>query len=336
VARLGGRYSGADATGRGLAILFLVLATLFWAVNYVVGAAALAEFSPIELTAARWVLAAPVLLLLAAIIERPDWRRVARALPRLALLGVVGVAGYNLLLYSALQFISPSGAALVNAANPGLILLGGALLARARLRRATVAGLLLGSVGVLIVLIAGGDHPLALTAGPGEGLMLLAIVAWTVYSLAGRWVADIPPITATAVQAAVIAVLCSPIALAMPGPAHDGITEAGILALLVVAALPSVGSYLLWNSALRVIPAGEAGLFLNLITVFVVVIGLFVGSVPSPADLLGGAMILAGVFIGQRSALRSAGRSPSRSPVSPVDSEGSGARDEPGRRIDSD
>lgn len=317
----GGRRTNARGTGRRSAILFLVLATLFWAINYVVGAAALAEFSPLELTASRWVLAAPVLLILAAVIERPDWRRVARALPRLAVLGLIGVAGYNLLLYTALQFTTPSGAALVNAANPGLILLGGALLARTRLRGAAVAGLLLGFVGVMIVLVAGGDHPLAVSAGPGEGLMVLAIVAWTVYSLAGRWVSDVPPITATAVQASVIAVLCTPVAAVVPGPAHDGVTASGLIALLVVAALPSVGSYLLWNSALRVIPAGEAGLFLNLITVFVVVIGLFLGSVPSPADLIGGAMILAGVFIGQRSALTT---------------QRSGAREEPGRRMTGD
>ncbi len=317
----GGQRTNARGTGRRSAILFLVLATLFWAINYVVGAAALAEFSPLELTASRWVLAAPVLLILAAVIERPDWRRVARALPRLAVLGLIGVAGYNLLLYTALQFTTPSGAALVNAANPGLILLGGALLARTRLRGAAVAGLLLGFVGVMIVLVAGGDHPLAVSAGPGEGLMVLAIVAWTVYSLAGRWVSDVPPITATAVQASVIAVLCMPVAAVVPGPAHDGVTASGLIALLVVAALPSVGSYLLWNSALRVIPAGEAGLFLNLITVFVVVIGLFLGSVPSPADLIGGAMILAGVFIGQRSALAT---------------QRSGAREEPGRRMTGD
>lgn len=302
---MGGTGEQETSTGRrSVAVSFLVVATLFWAINYVVGAAALAEFSPLELTAARWVLAAPVLLVLAAAIERPDWRRVLRALPRLAALGLIGVAGYNLLLYSALQFTTPSGAALVNAANPGLILLGGALLARTRLRGATVAGLLLGLAGVLIVLIAGGDHPLASTAGPGEGLMVLAIIAWTVYSLAGRWVRDVPPITATAIQAVVVAILCAPVAVAVPGPAHDGVSTDGLAALLVVAALPSVGSYLLWNSALRVVPAGEAGLFLNLITVFVVVIGLLLGQVPSPADLLGGAMILAGVYLGQRSALR--------------------------------
>lgn len=317
----GGQHSNAPAVGRGRgrAVLFLVLATLFWAINYVVGAAALAEFSPLELTASRWVLAAPVLLILATVVERPDWRRVARALPRLAVLGLIGVAGYNLLLYTALQFTTPSGAALVNAANPGLILLGGALLARTRLRGGAVAGLLLGLVGVIIVLVAGGDHPLAVSAGPGEGLMVLAIIAWTVYSLAGRWVADVPPITATAVQAAVIAILCAPVAAVVPGPAHDGVTASGLIALLVVAALPSVGSYLLWNSALRVIPAGEAGLFLNLITVFVVIIGLFLGQIPSPADLIGGAMILAGVFIGQRSALRT---------------QRSGVRGEPGHRTD--
>lgn len=306
--------AGAATGSRALAIGFLVLATLFWAVNYVVGAVALEEFSPLELTAARWLLAAPVLIVLAVVIERPDWRAVRRALPRLAILALIGVSGYNLLLYCALQFTTPSGAALVNAANPGLILLGGALLARTRLRAAAVAGLVLGLVGVLVVLLGGGEQEAALSAGPGEGLMVLAILAWTVYSLAGRWVADIPPITATAVQAAIVAALCTPIALATPGPAHDGVTAEGVVALLVIAALPSVGSYLLWNSALRTVPATEAGVFLNLITVFVVVIGAITGSLPSATDLIGGALVLIGVYLGQRSTLRARRDAPDRSP----------------------
>ncbi|MET0590651.1 MAG: DMT family transporter [Naasia sp.] len=311
---------------RGAALAFLVAATLCWAVNYVGGAAALDEFSPLELTASRWVLAAPVLLVLAAVIERPDWRAVRRAVPRLAVLALIGVSGYNLLLYSALEYTTPSGAALVNAANPGLILLGGALIARVRLRGAAVAGLLLGLVGVLIVLL-GGEQGVALSAGPGEGLMVLAILAWTVYSLAGRWIAEIPPITATAMQAAVVAVVFGPLALVVPGPAHDGVGPAGLVALLVVALLPSVGSYLLWNSALRTIPAVEAGVFLNLITVFVVAIGAVTGSLPSVTDLIGGGMILIGVYLGQRSNLRTGGGRSERSPVEPGDASQPPGRD---------
>lgn len=283
------------------AVIALVLANLFWAVNYVVGAAAISQFSPLELTASRWVLAAVPLLLLAQLIEKPDWRRVPRALPKLLALALVGVAGYNLLLYTALQYTTSSSASLINAANPGLLLVASALLGRATLTRGSVGGLLLGLVGVLLVLFGGGVEGVN-GFGLGEILMLVAIAAWTVYSLAGPWAPDLPPITSTAVQATLVAVVFAPLALLFPGPAADGVDADGIIASIVIAALPSIGSYVLWNSALRTIPAAQAGVFLNLLAVFVVLISAFLGVIPAPLELLGGALVLIGVFVSQRTA----------------------------------
>ena len=96
-------------TGTGLvyiqavkAPLCLVLATLFWSGNFVVGQAASASMTPLDLTFWRWSLAAVPLLLLAHFIERPDWRAVLRRWPVLLLLSVLGMSGYTLLLYGAL------------------------------------------------------------------------------------------------------------------------------------------------------------------------------------------------------------------------------------------
>ena len=54
------------------ASLYLVLATLFWSGNFVVGQAAVASMTPLELTFWRWSLAAVPLLLLAHFVEKPD------------------------------------------------------------------------------------------------------------------------------------------------------------------------------------------------------------------------------------------------------------------------
>jgi len=64
-----------------------------------------------------------------------------------------------------------------------------------------------------------------------------------------------------------------------------------------IVVLPSIGSYLLWNVALRRIPAANAGVTLNLIPVFVVVIAVVLGGAITIADLLGGALVLGGVLL---------------------------------------
>ena len=101
--------------------LCLVLATLFWSGNFVVGQAAVESVTPLELTFWRWAFAAVPLLLLAQVVEKPDWRAVLQRWPALLLLSALGMSAYTLLLYSALGHTSALNASLITAANPALI-----------------------------------------------------------------------------------------------------------------------------------------------------------------------------------------------------------------------
>jgi drug/metabolite transporter (DMT)-like permease len=57
-----------------MAWLFLILANVFWAGNYIFGKFVTAEVSPLGITFARWLLALFLLFPLALWIEKPDWR----------------------------------------------------------------------------------------------------------------------------------------------------------------------------------------------------------------------------------------------------------------------
>ena len=61
--------------------LCLVLATLFWSGNFVVGQAAVASMTPLDLTFWRWTLAAVPLLILAHFIESRTGARCCAAGP---------------------------------------------------------------------------------------------------------------------------------------------------------------------------------------------------------------------------------------------------------------
>ncbi|WBU39011.1 DMT family transporter [Homoserinibacter sp. YIM 151385] len=280
----------------GVAIACLVAATLFWAVNYVVGAGVLGEIDPVSLTLLRWLIAVAPLVLLARAIERPDSRTVLRRWPALLGLAALGMLGYNLALYFALQFTTPVSASLINALNPALIALVAALLLRQRLRPRTLAGLGIGLVGVLLVVTKGElAAVLGRSLNPGDLLMLLAIAVWTAYTILGRRLQDVPPITATAAQAVLTIGLAAPLALF--GGFRLPATAEGMWAVAVIGVLPSVGSYLLWNTALRTIPAATAGVALNLITVFTVAISLALGARVGPGEVLGGVLVLGGVAL---------------------------------------
>jgi drug/metabolite transporter (DMT)-like permease len=280
---------------RGVAVASLVAATAFWAGNYVVGRSAVAELSPVSLVWWRWLLAVGPLLAIAHVLERPQWREVLRHWPWLLGLSAFGLAGYNLLLYSALQFTTAFKASLINAFNPALILLASVVVLHTRLRGRGVVGLLLALLGVLVVLTDGALLSLVDTRyNAGDLVMLAAIASWTAYTVLGRLAPRLPPITSTALQAVVAVLLLSPLAargLDLPG------TGGAVWSLAFIAVFPSVLSYLLWNRALQTIEPAQAGPFLNLITVFTAVLAVAAGEPLTAAQVVGGVFVLLGVVL---------------------------------------
>ncbi|MGN7252657.1 DMT family transporter [Arthrobacter sp. SAFR-014] len=280
-----------------VAVASLLGATLFWAGNYVVGAGAVASIDPLSLVLLRWSLALVPLLAIAQLVERPQWRQVLAAWPWLIALSVSGLLGYNLLLYTALEHTDAFNASLINAFNPALITLAAAAFLRERLTRRAAGGVLIALVGVLLVL-SNGDLGKLLQAGFGTGelFMLGAIAAWSAYTITGRLAPPLPPITTTAVQAAITVAVLTPLSLAAGGPVLPS-TQGAIVSLAFIALFPSVLSYLLWNRALTVIPAGNAGVFLNLITVFTALFTILSGRPYTFAQIAGGVIVVAGILL---------------------------------------
>lgn len=276
-------------------LLLLALATLFWAGNYVVGEQVVASVGPLSLAWWRWALAAIPLLVLAQLLERPDWREVARRWRMLLLLGLIGVAGYPLLLYAALEHTSASSASIINAANPAVIVVAAVLLGQATTGWRTWTGVALGLVGVLLVLTHGElDRLLALSFNTGDLIMLLAVLAWTAYTLAGRRL-GVPPLASTAAQVVLVVLVLTPVTLAtgLESPTEP-LGWAGI-GYIVLG--PSIGSYLCWNLAVPRVSPSVAGVSMNLVTVFTLVIAALLGSPPTLVQLIGGALVIGGVLL---------------------------------------
>lgn len=275
--------------------LYLVLATLFWSGNYVVGQAAVASMTPLDLTFWRWALAALPLFALAHFVEKPDWRAVLRRWPVLLLLSVLGMSGYTLLLYSALGYTSALNASLITAANPALIVVMAVLVLGERTTRLGWLGIALGLLGVLLVLTRGElQRVLSLSINTGELLMIGAIVVWGGYTIIARRL-NVPAIAATAVQVAMATVTLAPLALALQVRLPN--TPAEGWSLAYIAVFPSLGAYLFWNLALKTTPPGTAGNYLNLMVVFTAVITVALGTPLTLVQVVGGVMVVAGVLL---------------------------------------
>ncbi|MDO5740914.1 MAG: DMT family transporter [Ornithinimicrobium sp.] len=279
------------------ALLLLVLATLFWAGNYVVGERAVTAIDPVSLTWLRWAFAALPLVVIAQVVERPHWPTVLRRWRLLIVMAGLGVAGYPLLLYTALQHTTAVSASLINAANPALIIVLAVLLRGSRVGGRSWVGVGVGLIGVLLVLTRGDvDRLLSLALNVGDLLMLGAILVWTLYTLLGQSL-GVPVLTATAVQAVFTVVAL------VPFLAVDGLTVPSTTgmwwAVLFLAAFPSLGSYICWNLAITRVSSGTAAASMNLVTVFTIVIAVLLGEPPTVVQLTGGLLVIGGVLLAQ-------------------------------------
>jgi drug/metabolite transporter (DMT)-like permease len=277
------------------AILALIAAAAFWAGNYVFGKVAVADMSPFSIVLLRWAIALIPLAVVAQIVEHPDWLAALRHWRFLLMQSVLGLAAYNLLLYAALRVSTAFAASLINAANPALIALVALVVLRERIGWRGGIGIALALVGVFIVLSHGHLSVLSVVFNPGSLLMLGAIGMWTAYTIAARKGPQLPPITATTIQVAfavAILSLAAPfvgVTLPSTGPAMGS--------LLFIAIFPSCLSYVLWNTALTLISPGQAGVFLNLITLFTALWALVTGEPITASQIIGGLTIIIGVLL---------------------------------------
>ena len=276
--------------------LFLILAVLFWAGNYMAGKYVVTELTPLQLTFVRWFIAIFLLFPIAQWLERPNWKQVLGEWRKLFALAILGIIGYNFVLYEALRFTTPLNAALINSINPASIFLFSSLVLHEWISRANIFGLIISLTGVLVVLTNGQlQQILQIDYNAGDLLMLIAILSWTFYTLVGRKMQGIPPIAATTVSALFGLLLMLPFVLATGFPVF--VSTGALAGVVYIALFPSVGSFLLWNMAVLRIQASQAGIYLHLLPVFTAIFSILLGNTITLFQIVGGLLVFAGVYL---------------------------------------
>ncbi|MCC6076979.1 DMT family transporter [Pseudomonas sp. GCM10022188] len=264
--------------------LLTALAMLAFAANSILCRVALRDghIDAASFTAIRLLGGALALWLIVRLQARAA-RPLAGNLPS-ALALFVYAAGFS---WAYLQLSAATGALLLFGAVQASMILWG-LWRGERLSLGQGCGLLLAFVGLGVLLLPGASAPGALPAG----LMLLAGVAWGVYSLRGRGVGDATAHTAGNFIRSLPLVLL----LGLGGLPWAHLDGAGVLYALLSGALASGVGYALWYAvlpALRATQAATVQLSVPLITALLAV--LLLGEPFSARLLLASALLLGGV-----------------------------------------
>lgn len=276
--------------------IYLILANLFWAGNLIFGTFVVDEMSPFWITFIRWSLASLILIPTSFLLEKPEWSTVKEEWFPLLGMGILGIAGYNIVLMAALESTSATNAAFVNALNPGIIVLFSFIFLREKLSRMQITGLVLSIFGVLVILTKGNINDfLTIRYNKGDLFIIVTVVLWTFYSIIGKRLKT-PPITATAVSTIFSCILLLPFAL-MGGIKLSLLGPLTIVGLIYMVIFPSVLSTVLWNFAVRGVGVNKSGVSMNLIPVFTALIALTLGEGITAVQIVGGLLVLSGVLI---------------------------------------
>jgi drug/metabolite transporter (DMT)-like permease len=317
-------------------LLYLVLPPMMWAGNAVVGHLLVHQLPPVAMNALRWLIVAVILMPLAWKGGLRGWSDVRERWLYLGAIGVLGVGTYNTLQYLALKTSSPLNVTLIGASVPIWMMVVGAIgFGQAVLPRQLLGGVLSGS-GVLLVIAKGRWETLRhVELVPGDLLMLLASLAWAIYS----WMLAKPPVSMQAARrpgwdwAAFLQIqvmfgllwagLCTvaEVMLTDAGAATSMWPQGGHAwaALLFIAIGPSILAYRCWGLGVQAVGPTMAAFFGNLIPIFAALwSAMFLGQHPSwyhPVALL---LIMAGIAAssrGQDNSAKDAGNTPDNDAV---------------------
>ncbi|MBK9244731.1 MAG: DMT family transporter [Burkholderiales bacterium] len=283
----------------------LTLPPLFWAGNAVAARLIVGDVPPVALSLARWVIAAALLLPFA-------WRATVQhraALLRhwriLLAIGPLGVGAYNTLQYLALQTSTPLATSLIASSSPVFVLALGAIVFGERTRAAQWTGAALSVAGVVLVMARGDPANLAqLAFVPGDLIMLLANLTWTLYTwLLRRHRPDLPFAPLLLVQIAIGIVAIAPFAAleAALSPARVQWSGGVVLAMLYMAVAPSLIAYWCWDLGIRRVGAVIPVYFANLTPVFAALLSMWLlADAPHLYHLAALALIIGGIHLASR------------------------------------
>lgn len=280
-----------------LAVVAAIVTVLLWSSSFVVIRFVGETLSPGAMAFTRLAAGAVVLVVIALRYRRPIPR--GRALGLVIGYGLLWFAAYTVLLNWAEQHLDAGTAALLVNFAPILVAVFAGLFMGEGFPKPLVIGILIAFAGVLLIALggSGGSHN-------DELGIILGLITAVLYA-AGVLMQKVALRTVDAVTATWVGCLAGLLATVPFAPqAIDELADASAGAITGVIFLgvgPTAIAFLTWAYALTRTDAGKmAATTLAVPAIAIGLSWLFLGEVPTPLGLVGGAMALTGVAISRR------------------------------------
>lgn len=278
-------------------VLAMLLLAVIWGLSIPITKLGLETMPPLMFTALRFLVAVPLLLILAA----GQLRLPLKAVPSIIALGVMGITLGNVAQSFGVQGTSASVGTIVSATIPIFIVIFAAIRLGQPVAIRHWAGLLAAFGGIALVAIGSGSgvDDLSKTTVAGVTWMLVSALAIAFYYI---WSAELTerygtlPVAAWNALAGLVAIL--PLAASEMATSSYELTTQAFWAAIYLGVMVTVAGLLLWLYILRVVPARVAASVQYLQPVFGITTAAFMfGDQLGPLFVAGVVVILLGLAL---------------------------------------
>ena len=294
-----------------LAYLLLVLTTLFWSGNFIVGkAASIYEIPPFSLNFYRWLFAGIILLpfTFKEILKKKNY--IFENIGFFIILGISSITIFNSAVYYSLYYMQVISGVLMISTIPVWIMFISSILGIEKTNKFQIFGVILSLIGVLFIITKSDLNLIKnLDFNKGDLIMASGMFAWALYSaLLKKKTYEISQITLLEVVIIIGLLFLVPIYfLEMKLGNPLVVDKPFILTLSYVVLLPGLASFFFWIKGISIIGANRAGVFLHLMPIFGSLMAIILFSEKFMFyHLLGAIFIIAGITLSNKNIKKNA------------------------------
>ena len=288
-----------------LAYTLLILATLFWSGNFIVGKfATLFQIPPLTLNVLRWISVWVILMPF-------TYKEIYKNLPNIkknwfviSFMGVITISTFNSVVYYALNYTQVINAVLVLAAIPAATIFFSSLMNIEKTNSFQLLGLFLSIIGIGSI-ISNGDIQkiISLNFNKGDLWMLVCVFTWALYSTL------LKKNKFKFSQFSLIQLMVSAgILFLIPQFFYEksiglelNYNKAFFLILFYVVVFPAIAAYYCWQKGVEIIGPNRATMFIQLMPLFSAVMAIIIFNEKFEMyHFIGASFIVLGIYLSNR------------------------------------
>ena len=287
------------------AYIFLVLTTLFWSGNFIVGkVASLFEIPPFTLNFYRWAFAWLILapFTLREIITKKNY--ILENIRLIIILGITSITIFNSIVYYSLNFTQVISGVLMISTIPVMIIFFCWLFKIEKTNIYQILGVIFSLSGVLVIITkADLDVLLNLNFNKGDLWMVVAMFSWAMYSaLLRKKKLELSQLSLlhTIITAGLIFLLPAYLIELSLGY-KASISLPFILTLTYVVLFPGLASFIFWIKGISIIGSNRSGIFLHLMPIFSTIMAILIFREKFMIfHLIGAVLIITGIILASK------------------------------------